>query len=237
MKRIPSGVIGFDELIQGGFPQGASILVSGGAGSGKSIFCMTYIYEGARKYGDPGLYVTVEDNLKNIVWNMENFGWDIKTLEQRNLMRIYRIHIDPRQPNVEEQVDKELEIIGAMVKDLGATRLVIDSTTAFGAWFSDPGKLRNLLFRFSDYLKDLNCTTLMTCETSGKAEDFSAFGVEEFVVDGVVALYFTPPHRSVFVRKLRGTKHSETVHPIAIKTDGINVNPKDEILWSVVKQY
>ena len=36
---------------------------------------------------------------------MENFGWDIKTLEQRNLMRIYRIHIDPRQPNVEEQVD------------------------------------------------------------------------------------------------------------------------------------
>ena len=90
------------------------------------------------------------------------------------------------------------------VKDIGATRLTIDSTTAFGGWITEQGKLRNLLFRFSDYLKDLNCTTLMTAETSGGPRDFSAYGVEEFVVDGIFAMYFIPPNRSIFIRKLRG---------------------------------
>jgi len=236
MKRIPTGVAGFDELIQGGIPEGASVLVSGGAGSGKTIFATSYIYEGARKFGDPGLFVTVEDNLKNIVWNMENFGWDIKSLEQRNLMKIYRMHIDPRK-EIEAQIDKELDIIASMVKDIGAVRLTLDSTTAFSAWIPEQGKLRNLLFRFSDYLKDLNCTTMMTAETNGGARDFSAFGVEEFVVDGIFAMYFIPPHRAMFVRKLRGTKHSQSVHPYQIGTEGIVVNPKDEVMWSAIKQY
>ncbi|MFA5745821.1 MAG: ATPase domain-containing protein [archaeon] len=236
MKRVPTGVTGFDELIQGGIPEGATILTSGGCGSGKTIFATTFVYEGARKYGDPGLYVTVEDNLKNIVWNMENFGWDIKALEQKNLMKIYRMHIDPRK-DVEAQIDKELDIVSSMVKDIGATRLTIDSTTAFGGWISDAGKLRNLLFRFGDYLKDLNCTTMMTAETNGGPRDFSAFGVEEFVVDGVFAMYFIPPHRSIFVRKLRGTKHSPAVHPCEITPSGLVVNPRDEIMWSAIKQY
>jgi KaiC/GvpD/RAD55 family RecA-like ATPase len=236
MERVPTGVIGFDELIDGGIPRGASVLVSGGAGSAKTIFATTFIYEGARKYGEPGLFVTVEDNLKNIVWNMENFGWDIKSLEQRDLMKIYRMHIDPRKP-IEPQIDKELDIITSMVKDIGAKRLAIDSTTAFSAWITDPGKLRNLLFRFSDYLKDLDCTTMLTAETSGGPHDFSAFGVEEFVVDGIFMLYFIPPHRSIFIRKLRGTKHDQKVHPLFITPKGIEINPHDEIMWSSIKQY
>jgi KaiC/GvpD/RAD55 family RecA-like ATPase len=236
MKRVPTGVTGFDELIQGGMPQGATTMVSGGAGSGKTIFATTFIYEGARKFGDPGLFVTVEDNLKNIVWNMESFSWDIKSLEQKNLMKIYRMHIDPRK-DVEAQIDKELDIVSSMVKDIGATRLTIDSTTAFGGWITDPGKLRNLLFRFGDYLKDLNCTTMMTSETAGGPRDFSAYGVEEFVVDGIFAMYFIPPHRSIFIRKLRGTKHSQAAHPCEITPNGLVVNPKDEVMWSAIKQY
>jgi len=236
MQRIPTGVIGFDELIQGGIPKGATVLVPGGSGSGKTLFATTYIYEGARKFSDPGLFVTVEDNLKNIVWNMENFGWDIKSLEQKNLMKIYRMHIDPRKP-VEPQIDKELDIITSMVKDISAVRLTVDSTTAFAAWLSDQGKLRNLLFRFSDYLKDLDCTTMLTSETAGGPRDFSAYGVEEFVVDGIFAMYFIPPHRSIFIRKLRGTKHSLAVHPCSITSNGIEVNPKDEVMWSAIKQY
>ncbi len=234
MDRVPIGVKGFDQLIQGGVPKGSTILVSGGTGSGKTIFATTFIYEGAKTFNEPGLLVTVEDNLRNFVWNMENFGWDIRSLEEKNLMKIYRMHIDPRKP-IEPQIDKELDIITSMVKDLGAVRLAVDSTTAFGAWLSDIGKLRNLLFRFSDTLKDLNCTTVLTSETNGK--DFSAYGVEEFVVDGIIMMYFIPPNRSIFVRKLRGTKHSQTVHPCQITSIGVEVNPKDEIMWSSIKQY
>ena len=77
---------------------------------------------------------------------------------------------------------------------------------------------------------------MMTTETTG-GQETSAYGVEEFVVDGVFALYFIPPHRTIFIRKLRGTKHSPSVHPCEITSSGIIVNPRDEVLWSAIKQY
>ena len=51
MARVPTGIPGLDELIQGGFLEGATILVSGGAGTGKTIFATQYIYNGAAQYG------------------------------------------------------------------------------------------------------------------------------------------------------------------------------------------
>ena len=47
MDRLKSGIIGLDELIEGGFPVGRTMLVSGGCGTGKTIFSMQYVYYGA----------------------------------------------------------------------------------------------------------------------------------------------------------------------------------------------
>lgn len=239
MNRVATGVPGFDELIEGGIPEGASVLVGGGPGAGKTIFAMQYIYEGARSYNDPGLYVTLETGLKDITWNMQSFNWDIKTLQDKNLMKIYRLNFGAaRTPEqVEEQVEKELSIITKMVDSIDAKRLVIDSVTAFGVWVDEMGRLRHMLFEFANRLKEIGCTTILTSEIAGEDRNkFSAFGVEEFVVDGVVALYFTPPNRSIFVRKMRGTNHSKAVHAFDIMESGIEVRPKDEILWGALRQ-
>lgn len=236
VERIKSGVPGFDELVEGGIPKGSSVLITGGSGTGKTIFAMEYIYEGARM-GEPGLFVTLESNLKNVVWNMQSFQWDIKALQDKNLMKIYRLHLMPSKTTegFEEQIHSELTTIGRIVKEVGIQRLAIDSTTAFALWIKDMGLLRHVLFEFVDSLKELNCTTLLVSETKGGKTDFSAFGIEEFVVDGVVALYFIPPNRSVFIRKMRGTKHSQTVHPFNITEKGLEIRPKDEILWEALR--
>ena len=237
MERVKTGITGLDEIIQGGFPKGASILVSGGTGCGKSIFAMQYIYNGAKLYNEPGLFVTLETNLKNITWDMQNFSWDIKPLQDAGMMKIYRLNlgISSDAANIEDQIDAELEAISAMVKELGIKRIVIDSTTAFGVWVREEGKLRGTLYKFIDALKDLDCTTLLTAEVRGDKHNLSAFGVEEFVADGVVVLYLTPPFRSLFVRKMRGTNHSKKIHPLDITAQGMKVSPKDEIMWDAVK--
>ncbi len=236
MKRVPTGIEGLDQLIQGGVPQGSTALVSGASGTGKTIFALQYLYGGALKQNEPGLYVTLETNLKNITWNMQNFNWDIKKLQEKDLFKIYKLQLSGKKPEqVEEQIYEELKAISDMVEKIGAVRLVVDSTTALGIWIREPGALRSTIYEFTDYLKNLNCTTLLTAETSTRRGQFSAFGIEDFIADSIIALYFTPPHRSLFVRKMRGTDHSTSVHPFEISDQGILVRGREEIPWDSLR--
>ncbi len=234
LERVKSGIKGLDELIGGGFPLGSTVLLSGGSGTGKTIFGLTYLYEGARRQNEPGLYITTEGNLKNLLWMMEVFGWDIKPLQESNLLKIYKLNLHTFE-DVDRQIEEELKVIARLVKDMGCRRLVVDSTTALGVWITEKGRMRHLVYTFTDALKDLGCTTILIAETKGRKTDFSAFGIEEFISDVVISLYFTPPNRSIFVRKMRGTNHSKTVHPFTISDLGIEVKPKDEIMWEALK--
>ena len=49
LRKVASGVSGLDEITGGGLPFHRSTLICGGAGSGKTLFALTYILEGARK--------------------------------------------------------------------------------------------------------------------------------------------------------------------------------------------
>jgi len=234
LERVKSGIPGLDELIEGGFPVGSTTLLSGGTGTCKTIFSMQYIYNGALLYNEPGLFVTIEANPKNIAWNMESFGWDIGKLQEDRKINIYRMHLAPKR-SFGELVKEELATITGIVKELGIKRIAVDSTTAFASLIDDPSTIRSILFKFADGLKELNCTTVFTSETKSEKNVFSAYGVEEFMADGLIMLYFTPPNRSIFVRKMRGTKHSKTVHPFEVTPKGIVIKPKEQVLWEAIK--
>lgn len=234
MSRVPTGIPGLDDLIGGGFLEGSSVLVSGGSGTGKTIFGLQYAYKGAEQYGDPAIYITLEEGPTNLWWMAKAFQWNLAKLEQQNKIKFYKVGmIEPSE--FARKFPAEIERIKAMVGEVGAKRLVIDSTTAFGMWMPSESQVRYSLFKLVDDLKNLKCTTLLTCETMGKRDQFSRFGVEEFVTDAVIALYFMPPQRSIFVRKMRGTKHDQKVHPYSIDERGSTVYPKEEILWESLR--
>ena len=236
LERTRTGIPGLDELLNGGIPKGSNVLISGGAGTGKTILATQYLYNGAIQYGEPGVFVTLEGNVRDIAWNMESFQWDIKSLQDKGLFTIYRLGMDFAKDKemIEERLDEQLKEIAKEVEEINAKRLVVDSTTVFGSYL-EPSLLRTTLFSFCDKLKSLGCTTLLTAETQTSKTSFSAFGVEEFVVDGVIALYFSPPNRSVFVRKMRGTTHDKSPHPLEITPKGIMINPRDNIIWDAIK--
>lgn len=232
MNRVKSGVPGLDDLIEGGFPESSSILVSGGAGCGKSILCLEYLYNGAKLYNEPGVYITLEEGPHNLWWNMQRFKWDLLPLERDNMLKIYKF-----EPNLDMKNDLENQTkrIVEKAKQMNAKRMVIDSITAFSFWIDDTAKIRYAIYLLVEELRKLNCTTLLTCETTGGKHDISRFGVEEFLVDGVIQLHFIPPHRTLLVRKMRGTNHDARIHPLEINDQGLQVNSKEEILWEAMK--
>ncbi len=236
MEKTRTGIPGLDDLLGGGIPKGSNVLVSGGAGTGKTILTTQYLYQGALQFGEPGVFVTLEGNVRDIAWNMENFQWDIKSLQDRGMFTIYRLGMEfiSDKTMVEERLDEQLKEIEKEVEEINAKRLVVDSTTVFGAYL-EPSLLRTTLFKFCDRLKSFGCTTLLTSETQTTKGIFSAFGVEEFVVDGIIALYFSPPNRSLFVRKMRGTQHDANPHPMTITPQGITINARDNIIWDAIK--
>ena len=130
VERTATGIEGLDRILEGGFPKGSVILLSGGSGTLKTILATQFIYNGGKQFKEPGVFVTVEESAKNIGWNIESFGWDIKSLEDKNLMKIYRLKLTPER-DIKAQIDEELKMISELVQKIGAKRLVIDSTTAF----------------------------------------------------------------------------------------------------------
>src|SRR5207249_10008401 len=81
IERVHTGIPGLDHVLEGGFPKGARVLLAGGAGCGKTICCGQYLYKGATRYSEPGVYVSTEEPPTEFRANMLRFGWDFKKLE------------------------------------------------------------------------------------------------------------------------------------------------------------
>ncbi len=232
MNRVKTGIPGLDDLIEGGFPESSSILLSGGPGVGKSIFCLQYLYAGAKQYNERGIYVTLEEGPHNLWWNMQRFKWDLLPLEKQNLLKIFKFEPNMDMKNdIEGQTRRILE----KAKELNAKRLVIDSITAFSFWIEEVPKIRYALYVLMEELRKMNVTTILTTETTGGKDEMSRFGVEEFLTDGVIQLYLNPPHRAIYVRKMRGTNNDKSIRPYKIDDLGASVDPRNEVLWESLR--
>lgn len=241
MNRLKSGITGLDELVEGGFPEGRSLLVSGACGTGKTIFGMQFIYMGASKFNEPGVYVTLDERPDLIRQDVLRFGWDLRKLEDKNMIQIIdgsiaKIGIPSDEefslPVTGFDVDKLLLEIMRVSKKIGAKRVVIDSLPALGFNFENQNDVRKAILKLSYMLMRTGVTSIMTSEVDEGSNQYGKFGVEEYVVDGVIILHYmgvgTQSNRTLHIRKMRATKHSEDLHPLAITEKGMVVHKIEE---------
>src|SRR3989344_2854582 len=102
--RVQTGIAGFDKLAQGGFVRNSLNLVSGGAGSGKSIFCLQFIYNGIQNYNENGLYITFDENEESIRGDAAPFGWNLLDLEKKKRLVVLAL-----QPFDSKDLKQEIE--------------------------------------------------------------------------------------------------------------------------------
>jgi len=222
IPRVPTGFVVLDKMLQGGLPAGSITLLSGACGTGKSTFAMQFLYNGAKYWDEPGVYVTLEEDPKKLIQNMDLFGWDVQGLIEKKKLIVIKPEI--------YKFDSIKRIIEDAIEKIGAKRLVVDSYSVMLTYFSDPYEVRNGLVQLDREIKKMDCTALVISDIKDNSEIFSTTGVEEFIVDGVIVLYLmkSAKHpdestRALAVRKMRATHHPLRPYLFDIGGDGISV--------------
>ncbi len=220
--RIPTGIAGFDDLIERGFPRGSLVLVAGNAGSGKTIFSSQYMYHGLSRQNEFGVYASVAEDRPAFFRNMKRMRMDFEKYEREGAFR-FMDFITTR----EEAVRTILQSILDQVDDLKARRLVIDPFSALTQALPNKIDTRILLHTLiGKTARQKGVTTLLVSEKRPGFETSSA-EVEEFVCDGVVVLNAMPEggvlKRTLQVTKLRGTKIKSEQHSFEIDENGIRM--------------
>lgn len=223
-KKVPTGIEGLDELLNGGFPEGSSVLLAGPAGGGKTTVALEFIYRGVKDHGENGVFVSFEEAGEEIVRNLP-FDWDLETLIDAGKINI--VKYDPYQ------YEDIIDLIRSRVKENNASRVVIDSLTALNLYVDNVKDVRKLILDMNEQLRKLDCTSIYTGEIKSEApEQISRFGVEEFIADGVIRLFLSRQGseltNAILVRKMRGTDHDKKIHPFKFGDEGINVYAKEE---------
>lgn len=218
-SRIPTGIPGLDDLLKGGFLPRSVVMISGEAGTGKTIFCTQFIWN-ALCIGENGVIISLQQTPEEVKTDVAIFGRDFKRAEELGQVRI--IYVEP------QDVKKIIGIILKNVKQIQAKRLVIDSITLICEYFERPRYIRENLGRLFTELKKMGVTTLVTSEVEEGTNLLSKNGIEEFLVDGVIVLkvgvdVVGGKPRSLFIKKMRRTNHDLNTHPFEITDRGIKI--------------
>ncbi len=242
MQRSKTGIQGLDKALNGGFPDGNLVLLSGGAGTGKSTLALHYLVNGAMLFGERGLYISTEQSEDDLQKAASQFGWNLIDLQNKNLLRIIyykvlsedhflqkieaevstfkprRILIDSMTTLTDSLLMSELE------KDVGVSMVKISDTIS-PVPRTEQIMTKIILYNLVDKFKSFDATVIMTSEIRENQNALSADGVSEFVADGVILLsvqaigdVFT---RTIQIRKMRYSQMDGAIKTYAITEKGI----------------
>ena len=232
-KTLPkalTGIQGLDEITGGGLPSGRPTLVSGGAGSGKTMFGLEFLVRGATQYGEPGVFMSFEETIPDLTKNAASLGFDLDRLVADKKLFLDHVHISRSEiaETGEYDLDGLFIRIADAVQRVGARRIVLDTIEALFGELPNPGILRAEIRRLFGWLKQKGLTTVITAERD-RPDKLTRHGIEEFVSDCVIVLDHRIREeistRRLRVVKYRGSTHGTNEYPFLIDEHGISVLP------------
>jgi circadian clock protein KaiC len=230
LPKALTGIQGLDEVTNGGLPAGRPTLVSGGAGSGKTLFGLEFLVRGATQYNEPGVFMSFEETLPDLAKNAASLGFDLKRLVADKKLFLDYVYISRAEiaETGEYDLDGLFIRIADAVQRVGAKRIVLDTIEALFGELPNPGILRAEIRRLFGWLKEKGLTTVITAERD-QPDKLTRHGIEEFVSDCVIVLDHRIREeistRRLRVVKYRGSTHGTNEYPFLIDEHGISVLP------------
>jgi len=232
--RCVTGIEALDAILGGGIPRGNMVLVAGSVGTGKTTLTLEFLIRGAER-GERSLFLSVTEATAKLVQNVSTFEFFRTSLiEDGSLVLVdlptitAKLGFD-RDELSHEDLDLLLRTIRDLVRTLSIRRLVIDSITSLGYRIHRDEQLRDFLLRLGETLSEVGCTSLIISEISPQPGRYSARGVEEAIVDGILLLRSTRRLGDILrvlqVVKMRGTPHSRALYVLELTPIGILLAP------------
>ncbi|AFA40526.1 MAG: ATPase domain-containing protein [Pyrobaculum sp.] len=218
-ETIPTGIEGLDNVLGGGFIRGRTYLISGETGTAKTLTALTFLIQGALKYGEPGIYISVDETYEQFVEGARRFGWDIEDLRARGLIEVLVPEMDIVERIREKDPTAIAKSLVASIREyvaaLNAQRLVIDPIAPLVSLDKDVQVLREYIrVLVMSIEREIGTTNIITTEIPSGSGAISRYGVEEFLATGVFIMGIGKTvdgqfKRVMFIRKMRWS----AVHP------------------------
>ena len=238
MERVKTGISGLDKLLGGGLPKGSFTIVSGGPGTGKTIFGIQFLMTGADKFGEKGLYISIEQPGDEIIEQAKQFGWKMDQLVEKGKIRI--VSLDVERLFESKWID---EFTGLIESD-SYDRAVIDSITSLVFSPLTPSRVADAIeggvqptayLEMSranasilvDRIRKTGITTLGIAEKIDGMPGDTIDRASEFKADGLIVLNATAVGktfiRTIQVKKMRKTKIDGVPHSFDFTKNGITL--------------
>lgn len=234
LAKASTGIRGFDLSTNGGLPRGRTSLIVGGPGSGKTVFALQSLVNGARRWNEPGIFVAFEENSRQIIANAASFGWDLPALEKDNLFfldaRMSQLTITAGQFDLAGMLAR----LNAKVDEMHARRIVFDSMDVLLSLLDDRVSERQEIYRIHDWLQESKLTGIVTARTGmNYPAHLDRYGFMQFMADCVVVLSHQVEDRvslrTVRTLKYRGSSFLENELPLVIGPTGLDVGIADQL--------
>nr|WP_294543416.1 circadian clock protein KaiC [uncultured Rhodopila sp.] len=229
LAKSATGIAGFDDILLGGLPTGRPTLICGAAGCGKTLFAVTFLVNGATRFGEPGVFMSFEERAEDLAANVASLGYDLDGLAAAGKLAVDHVRVE--RSEIEETGQYDLEglfvRLGYAVDSVGAKRIVLDTIESLFSGFSDTAVLRAELRRLFTWIKERGLTAIITGER-GEGQ-LTRHGLEEYISDCVILLdnrvIDQITTRRLRVVKYRGSAHGTNEYPFLIDAAGISVLP------------
>jgi KaiC/GvpD/RAD55 family RecA-like ATPase len=220
--------------MNGGIPVGSTVLITGASGVGKTTTCMQFLTNGI-KLGEKGVFFTTTETISKLVQHLKGYDFFDKNLIESGKLNIIDLRtISDRlgltaERYTTEDINVLFEVIRDITKELDAKRLVVDSITALCYRLQTKEMIRDFIFRLATSLAVIKCTTILTSEVPPRVFQYSQYGIEEFIADGIMFLEDIERKgdliRTFQLIKLRGAAHSRTKFAMSISKNGVELAP------------
>jgi len=228
LQKCPTGIKGFDEITEGGLPKNRTTLVSGSAGSGKTLFGIDFLINGAIKFKEPGVFMSFEETEDELYTDVASLNLDLQGLVSRKKILIEHVILERKDI---QETDFNLEglfvRLELAIDSIGAKRVVLDSIESIFAGIKDVGILRLEIKRLFRWLKEKQVTAIVTGEPVH--ETYTRHGMEQYISDCIILLDNRVNEqiaiRRIRVVKYRGSKHGTNEYPFVIDNFGLSVIP------------